>query len=234
MILALAITVLLVLAVWLVFFKFKWLKWSIAWAVVVSFGGLHVLLVFMIGLRFFTPYSTDGKIIQPTIQLVPRLSEPTLVTAVLVEPNAPVKKGQPLFQFDRRPYAYKVAQLEAELAKAKQEVHILGADIAVNAQKVEQAKAEVEYALYQEKLDHAAVQDRRRPGRGGAEVVGAGEDEGGARSRRRRRRWSAPGSASSRRSAASTRPWPRCRASSTRRGTTSTTPRWSRPRTARS
>jgi len=36
--------------------------------------------------------------------LTPRLSEPTLVTAVLVEPDVPVKKGQPLFQFDRRPY----------------------------------------------------------------------------------------------------------------------------------
>jgi len=152
MILALLMTVVVVTVVWLVFFKFKWLKWSIAWAVVSSSAGLHVLLVFMIGMRFSAPYSSDGRIIQPTIQLVPRLSEPTLVTAVLVEPNARVKKGQPLFQFDRRPYAYKVAQLEAELAKAKQDVQMFGADIAVNLQKVEQAKAELEYATYQQKM----------------------------------------------------------------------------------
>jgi hypothetical protein len=30
------------------------------------------------------------------------------VTAVLVEENVPVEKDQPLFQFDRRPYEYKV------------------------------------------------------------------------------------------------------------------------------
>ena len=49
-----------------------------------------------------TPYSTDAKVIQHTIQLVPRLPEPTLVTKVFVEPNLPVKKGDKLFEFDRR------------------------------------------------------------------------------------------------------------------------------------
>ncbi len=72
--------------VWLVFFKFKWLQFSIAWGVVSAFVGLHLLLIFLIGLRFVTPYSTDARY-SHTIQLVPRLSEPTLVTAVLVEPN---------------------------------------------------------------------------------------------------------------------------------------------------
>ena len=70
----------------------------------------------------------DARVIQHTIQLTPRLSEPTLVTAVLVEPDVPVKKGQPLFQFDRRPYEYQVQHLEAQLAAAKQQVQILGAD----------------------------------------------------------------------------------------------------------
>ena len=58
----------------------------------------------------------------------PRLPQPTLLTAVLAEPNMPVKKGQPLFQFDRRPYEYKVRQLEAQLAKARQNVLVLQAD----------------------------------------------------------------------------------------------------------
>jgi len=38
-----------------------------------------------IGLFFVTPYSTEAKIVQLTIQLIPRLTEPTLVTGVLVE-----------------------------------------------------------------------------------------------------------------------------------------------------
>jgi multidrug resistance efflux pump len=127
--------------VWLVFFKFKWLKFNIAWGVVSLFFGLHLLLIFMIGLRFVAPYSTDAKVIQHTIQLIPRLPEPTLVTAVLVEPNVPVKKGQPLFQFDRRQYEHKVRQLEAELAAADQNVLELKASVAVAEAEVDVAKA---------------------------------------------------------------------------------------------
>ncbi len=129
--------------VWLVFFKFKWLQFSITWGIVSAFVGVHVLLIFLIGLRFVTPYSTNAKVIQHTIQLIPRLPEPTLVTAVLVEPNVPVKKGQPLFQFDRRPYEYKVRQLDAQLAAAKQNVRVLKADVDVAQQKVSQHDAQL-------------------------------------------------------------------------------------------
>ncbi|MGC2529081.1 MAG: hypothetical protein WA639_15130 [Candidatus Acidiferrum sp.] len=90
--------------VWLVFFKLKLLKFSIAWGVVCSLFGIHILLIFLIGVRFSAPYSADAGVIQRTIQLIPRLPDPTLVTAVLVQPDVPVKQGQPLFQFDRRPY----------------------------------------------------------------------------------------------------------------------------------
>jgi multidrug resistance efflux pump len=140
------------LAVWLTFFKFKWMKFNLVWGFVTVFVGVHLLLIFLIGLRFVTPYSTDAKMIQHTIQLIPRLSEPTLVTEVLVEPNVPVKKGQPLFQFDRRPYEYKVRELEAELAKAKQDVEVLKADLDVSRQKVVQLQSELAYARYQQKL----------------------------------------------------------------------------------
>jgi multidrug resistance efflux pump len=140
------------LIVWLVFFKFKWMKFNIAWGMVSALVGAHLLLIFLIGLRFMTPYSTEAKVIQHTIQLIPRLSEPTLVTEVLVEPNVPVKKGQPLFQFDRRPYEYKVMELEADLAKAKQNVKVLKADIEVSKQKIARLKSDLRYARYQEKL----------------------------------------------------------------------------------
>ena len=88
-------------------------------------------LFLMIGLRFMTPYTLNAKIIQHTIQITPRLSEPTLVSAVLVEPDTPVKKGEPLFQFDKRIYQAKVDQLKAELAAAKQNVKVLAADVTV-------------------------------------------------------------------------------------------------------
>ena len=137
---------------WLVFFKFKWLKLSVPWVLVSAFFVVHVLLIFLIGLRFMTPASNNAKVVQHTIQLVPRLTEPALVTAVLVEPNQPVKKGQPLFQFDRRPYEFKVQQLEAQLAQAKQNVQILKADIDVADQKLAKAQSETVFAKYQQNL----------------------------------------------------------------------------------
>jgi multidrug resistance efflux pump len=141
-----------VVAVWLTFFKYKWMKFNIAWGFVSVSVGLHLLLIFLIGLRFVTPYATDAKMIQHTIQLTPRLPEPTLVTDVLVKPNEHVKKGQPLFQFDRRPYEYQVKELEAELAKAKQNVKVLKADMEVSSQKIVQLQSQLTYALYQQKL----------------------------------------------------------------------------------
>ena len=128
---------------WLVFFKFKWIRFTFMWGFLSFFFVLHLTLVFLIGMRFVAPYSTDVTVIQHTIQLIPRLPEPTLVTAVLVKPNVPLKKGEPLFQFDRRPYEYKVKQLEAQLAKAKQDVLVMKADVDMAAEKVTRLKAEL-------------------------------------------------------------------------------------------
>jgi len=140
------------LVVWLVFFKFKLMKFSIVWGIVSTSVGLHLLIIFLIGLRFVTPLATEAKVIQHTIQLVPRLPEPTLVTDVLVQPNTPVRKGQPLFQFDRRPYEYSVNQLEAQLAGATQNVKVLQADTQVATQKIVKLKSELVFAQYQQKL----------------------------------------------------------------------------------
>jgi multidrug resistance efflux pump len=152
MIAALLITAGFVVVFWLVFFRFKLIRLSIAWCVVSSLFLLHLLLVFLVGIRFVAPYSTDVTVIQQTIQLLPRLPDPTLVTAVLVQPNVPVKKGQPLFQFDRRPYEYKVRQLEAELARARQDVQVLKAELEASQAKVVKTQSELVYATYQLKL----------------------------------------------------------------------------------
>jgi multidrug resistance efflux pump len=134
---------------WLVFFKLRLLRLTPGWGLIFAFFVLHLLLVFVLGLRFVTPDSPNATVVQRTIQLVPRLPEPTLVTEVLVEENVPVKKGQPIFQFDRRPYEYKMAQISAQLAEAKQNVNVLRADIDVATQKTVRTKVELGYELYQ-------------------------------------------------------------------------------------
>src|SRR5271166_2551568 len=184
MLIAFLITFAFILFVYLVFFKFKWLKFSAGWAIVSFFFALHLFLIFVIGLRFVTPYSSNVKVVQHTIQLIPRLPEPTLVTAVLVKPDTPVKKGQPLFQFDRRPYEYQVRQLEAQLeaasanaesakykveqlkaglAAANQDVRMYKADLAAAEQKVIRSKSELEYAKYQQQLSQGLAQKGAGP-----------------------------------------------------------------------
>ena len=117
-------------------------------------------LVFIIGLRFVTPNSANATVVQHTIQLIPRLPEPTLVTDVLVEENMPVKKGQPLFQFDRRPYEYKVQQLEAQLAEAKQNVLVLQSNVDAAAQTATRAKVQLDYQQYQKTLFDKLAQEQ--------------------------------------------------------------------------
>jgi len=133
---------------WLVFLKFKLVRLTPGWGIVFAFFVIHLCLVFVIGLRFVTPASTNATIVQHTVQLVPRLPEPTLVTEVLVEENVPVQKDQPLFQFDRRPYEYKVEQLKAQLVQAQQNVNILRSDVDVAANKLTRMEVELEHVQY--------------------------------------------------------------------------------------
>ncbi len=184
MMFAFLITFIFATFVWLVFFKFKWLKFTKTWGIITLFFGAHLFLIFVVGLRFVTPYSSNVKVVQHTIQLIPRLPEPTLVTAVLVAPDVPVKKGQPLFQFDRRPYEYQVQQLEAQLeaasastvssrykveqlnaglAAAHQDVRMYKSDLEAAEQKVARSKSELEYAKYQQQLSQGLAQKGAGP-----------------------------------------------------------------------
>jgi multidrug resistance efflux pump len=148
---------------WLVFLKLRLLRPTPGWVFGFSIVVIHLMLIFVVGLRFVTPQSANATIVQHTIQLIPRLSEPTLVTAVLVEDNTEVKKGQPLFQFDRTIYEAKVAQLEAQLAGAKQNVEILKADVETAKGAVARVAAQLDYAEHQVKIyERLAREDSTR------------------------------------------------------------------------
>ncbi|WP_198031943.1 HlyD family secretion protein [Bradyrhizobium sp. Ec3.3] len=144
---------------WLVFFRLKLLRLSPTWVVIFIFIMAPVFVVFLIGLRFVTPISANATIIQHTIQLIPRLPDPTPVTAVLVEENTMVKKDQPLFQFDRRPYEYQVRQTEAQLAAAKQNVKVLRNNVEISTKNALKAKLEHDFIAYQKGLFDKLAQE---------------------------------------------------------------------------
>lgn len=147
---ALTITVIYVAVVWLVFFRFKWLKFNIVWGVVSFWIGFHLLLIFMIGLRFNAPYTIDAHLIRNTIQIVPRLEGPTLLKDVLVQANEPVKKGTPLYKFDTTIYEQKLAEAQAQLVAAEQNVKILETDVQAAQDQLTQARAQLDYAKSQQ------------------------------------------------------------------------------------
>ena len=146
---------------WLVFFRFKLIRLTPGWGIIFAFFVVHLMLVFLIGLRFVTPYSTNATVVQRTIQLIPRLPEPTLVTEVLVEEGAPVKKGQPLFQFDRRPYEYKINQILGATRRGPTErPSSLNLDVEVAAQTATKAKVELNFEQYQKRIFDKLAQEQ--------------------------------------------------------------------------
>ncbi|MES0825351.1 HlyD family secretion protein [Ruegeria sp. SCP11] len=150
MFVALGITLFYIIFVWFIFFKAKWLKFNITWGIVTFWVGAHLLLVFLVALRFFQPFSLDSHVVRSTIQIVPRLTQPTLLTEVLVEPNTEVKKGDPLYRFDDTVFALEVEEATAQLVAAEQNAKILEQDVIVAAENVERANAQLAYALTQQ------------------------------------------------------------------------------------
>lgn len=138
MFVAVGIVVAYIVFVWLVFFRFRLLKFNIVWGIVGFWVGVHLLLIFLIALRFFQPYSMDGHVIRPTIQLVPRLPQPTLLEQVLVTANQQVKAGDVMYQFDRTIYEANVETNRANLVEAQQNAKILD----VNVEQANDALAE--------------------------------------------------------------------------------------------
>ncbi len=139
--------------VWLVFFKFRWLKFTIPWGFFSTFFVLHLGIIFLHRLALRRA-DVDRGARHPA-------DDPAHAEAVGAyarhcrsgrSRTSHVKRGTPLFQFDRRIYEAKVRQLQAQLAQAKQNVLIMKADIQVSTEKVVKLKSELEYARYQQKL----------------------------------------------------------------------------------
>ncbi len=151
MLVALGITLIYVIFVWLVFFKLELLKFNIYWGVVSFWFGAHLLLIFLVALRFFQPFSLDAHVIRSTIQIVPKLTQPTLLTEVLVNPNQPVKQGDPLYRFDDTIYRAKRDAAQAQLVAAQQNALILDQDLVAATEAVERAAAKLAYANTQRK-----------------------------------------------------------------------------------
>jgi multidrug resistance efflux pump len=119
----LIILCLYVVALWLLFSKFRVVRWGwLSGTISVSIGAL-ILATFLALFNYLTP---SGTVTGRVVEVTPNVSGQ--ITAIPVQPNVLVKTGDVLFQIDPAPFQYKVAQLKASLAGARQQAEILKAN----------------------------------------------------------------------------------------------------------
>jgi multidrug resistance efflux pump len=109
-------------ALWLLFSKLKLVRWGWASGTVAVLVGAFILAVFLALFNYLTP---SGKVTVAgrVVEVIPNVTGQ--IIAIPVNTNVPVKTGDVLFQIDPAPFQYKVAQLKASLAGAKQQAEIL-------------------------------------------------------------------------------------------------------------
>jgi multidrug resistance efflux pump len=113
---------------------------------------LFVLLVIAALVAYYvlsdrhTPFTTDAYVQAYVIQVAPRIEGQ--VVYVHVRENQPVKKGELLFEIDRRPFQHRVDLLSAKRVEAVQQVAQLDADL--SAARAEDARLVAEEAYARE------------------------------------------------------------------------------------
>ena len=114
-----------VVALWLVFSKFKLVRWGWLSGTISLLVGGFILATFLALFNYLTPsgrVTVTGRVVEVTPNVTGQ------IVTIPVKPNVPVKTNDVLFQIDPAPFQYKVAQLQASLAAAKQNVEILKAN----------------------------------------------------------------------------------------------------------
>jgi multidrug resistance efflux pump len=124
--------------VWLIFFKFKLLAWTMTAAVIVVTIPIFALAALVLLLNVYAPSALDVQVVKYVVQVMPRVTG--RVIEVPVEPNRLIRKGDVLFRIDPRPFQYEVDRLEAMLAST-------AADVGAMGEEVRAADAQIEVSL---------------------------------------------------------------------------------------
>jgi multidrug resistance efflux pump len=106
----------------LVFFDYKLIRFNLFWKFVVFGIYIAAALTEIIMLGQYTPYSKEMIVESRVLQIAPEFGG--IVKEVHAKPNVPLKKGDPLFEMDPKPWQDKVDSLKAQLAEAEEKYHV--------------------------------------------------------------------------------------------------------------
>jgi multidrug resistance efflux pump len=149
-----------IVALWIVFSKFKLVRWGWLSGTISILIGVFILATFLALFNYLTPsgkVTVTGRVVEVTPNVTGQ------IVAIPVKPNVPVKAGDVLFQIDPAPFQYKVAQLQASLAAAQQQTQILKSNY-------EQATATVAGLDAQQKYNAKRLGDIQKLYTGGADT----------------------------------------------------------------
>jgi multidrug resistance efflux pump len=110
------------IGLWAIFSKYKLARWGWLSGTFSTVIGVFILATFLALFNYLTPsgrVTVTGRVVEVTPNVTGQ------IIAIPVKPNVPVKANDVLFQIDPAPFQYKVAQLQASLAAAKQQAEIL-------------------------------------------------------------------------------------------------------------
>ena len=139
----LVITAIYIWIIWLVWYKYKWLKVTIVWKVVWPSLLVAAISLELIALGQYCPSSKNAFVATYVYEMAPEYGG--IVKEVYVEANQPVKKGDKLFQMDTTQWQATVDDYAAQLAAAKQNVKI-------NKAALDEAEANLLSVRQQEKV----------------------------------------------------------------------------------
>jgi multidrug resistance efflux pump len=114
-----------IVALWVIFSRFKLVRWGWLSGTVSLLVGGFILATFLAFFNYLTPsgrVTVTGRVVEVTPNVTGQ------IVAIPVRPNVPIKANDVLFQIDPAPFQYKVSQLQASLAAAKQQTEILKAN----------------------------------------------------------------------------------------------------------
>ena len=131
--------------VYLLFFKFKLVRWNGLTKALTAVVGVVILTAFLVGLQGLTPSSTQGIIAARILEVSPQVSG--RIISVEVEPNIVIEEGDVLFTIDPIPFEARVQELEARLKLAELRLGQYEELVAARAGsefQLEQTQAEIE------------------------------------------------------------------------------------------
>jgi multidrug resistance efflux pump len=169
--------------IWLVFDKLRLIPLSLPLALILAAVGPIFAFYVIVSMNNFHPSSSDARVFQRVVQVVPHITAPGRVLDVVAQPNAPMKKGDVIFTVDPQQYQFDVNRLEAALAAAEQSVPQLKSSLDQASAGVEKANVQLNLAkaeferqieLFEKKVIAQAALDRSERNLQSAEQAVAG------------------------------------------------------------